>query len=205
MRDRPVRLREDDAAVVPVGSPQADCRPGEARRRADREPAERAYVRLRGLQPVAASVALGCGRTCPCRCAHGEYRVRNATALTEQSLESVGWRDSSTTIRGSCRAGMQQRVVYLARARVRARDSADDEAFASVDARTRGDLEDLILRVWQELGTYARGIGVIPSGASSSGGPLPTRRRRLLRRPRAGYPAAMVDATPASNSGASSR
>jgi NitT/TauT family transport system ATP-binding protein len=70
--------------------------------------------------------------------------------LTEQSLESVGLTRFVDHYPWQLSGGMQQRVAI---ARALAYDPEVllmDEPFASVDAQTRADLEDLVLRVWRE-------------------------------------------------------
>jgi NitT/TauT family transport system ATP-binding protein len=69
-----------------------------------------------------------------------------------QALEAVGLPDVARRYPWQLSGGMQQRVA-LARALAYKPDClVMDEPFASVDAQTRFDLEDLILRIQAELG-----------------------------------------------------
>lgn len=68
-----------------------------------------------------------------------------------EALEAVGLSDARKKYPWQLSGGMQQRVA-IARA-VASRPSVllMDEPFAAVDAQTRGELEDLVRRVWQQL------------------------------------------------------
>ncbi|GAA4935290.1 ABC transporter ATP-binding protein [Actinomycetospora succinea] len=71
-------------------------------------------------------------------------------ARTEEALEAVGLADAAGRRPGQLSGGMQQRVA-IARALARRPDLLlMDEPFASVDALTRADLEDLLVRVRRE-------------------------------------------------------
>jgi NitT/TauT family transport system ATP-binding protein len=72
--------------------------------------------------------------------------------MTEDALQSVGLRSFIDHYPWQLSGGMQQRVA-IARALAYAPEILlMDEPFASVDAQTRADLEDLLLRVWAETG-----------------------------------------------------
>ncbi len=76
-----------------------------------------------------------------------ERRARAREALVEVGLSDVGpaypWQLSG---------GMQQRVAIARALASKPRAIVMDEPFASVDAQTRADLEDLVLRVREHLG-----------------------------------------------------
>jgi NitT/TauT family transport system ATP-binding protein len=74
------------------------------------------------------------------------------TDRVTQALEAVGLPDVARRYPWQLSGGMQQRVA-LARALAYKPDClVMDEPFASVDAQTRFDLEDLVLRIQGELG-----------------------------------------------------
>ena len=81
---------------------------------------------------------------------HKKLRRDERSRLVEESLEAVGLTRFIDHYPWQLSGGMQQRVAI---ARAHAYQPAVllmDEPFASVDAQTRGDLEDLILRVRDE-------------------------------------------------------
>ncbi|WP_285658331.1 ABC transporter ATP-binding protein [Actinomycetospora sp. NBRC 106375] len=101
----------------------------------------------RSLMPwstVARNVAFGLPRDLdrPTRAA----RVREA-------LGSVGLADVADRRPGQLSGGMAQRVAIARALACRPTLMLMDEPFASVDAQTRADLEDLLLRVRREYGT----------------------------------------------------
>ncbi|MHC1559927.1 ABC transporter ATP-binding protein [Actinomycetospora sp. C-140] len=101
----------------------------------------------RSLMPwstVAGNVAFGLPRDLdrPTRAA----RVREA-------LGSVGLADVADRRPGQLSGGMAQRVAIARALACRPTLMLMDEPFASVDAQTRADLEDLLLRVRREYGT----------------------------------------------------
>ena len=71
--------------------------------------------------------------------------------LSEQSLQAVGLTRFLDHYPWQLSGGMQQRVAIARALAYEPEILLMDEPFASVDAQTRGDLEDLIMRVWQEL------------------------------------------------------
>jgi NitT/TauT family transport system ATP-binding protein len=72
--------------------------------------------------------------------------------LVEESLESVGLTRFIDHYPWQLSGGMQQRVAIARALAYQPSVLLMDEPFASVDAQTRGDLEDLILRVRDEYG-----------------------------------------------------
>jgi NitT/TauT family transport system ATP-binding protein len=74
------------------------------------------------------------------------------TRLVEESLESVGLTRFIDHYPWQLSGGMQQRVAIARALAYQPSILLMDEPFASVDAQTRGDLEDLILRVRDEYG-----------------------------------------------------
>ena len=70
----------------------------------------------------------------------------------EEALTAVGLGDVHTAYPWQLSGGMQQRVA-IARALAYGPDVLlMDEPVAAVDAQTRAELEDLILRIWRQLG-----------------------------------------------------
>jgi len=72
--------------------------------------------------------------------------------LVEESLESVGLSRFMRHYPWQLSGGMQQRVAIARAIAYQPTILLMDEPFASVDAQTRADLEDLILRVREEWG-----------------------------------------------------
>lgn len=70
-----------------------------------------------------------------------------------QALEEVDLADSAHKKPFQLSGGMQQRVAIARAIAYRPKVLIMDEPFASVDAQTRADLEDLLLRVREETGT----------------------------------------------------
>lgn len=77
-----------------------------------------------------------------------ERKERVARALEEVGLAGAGEKKPF-----QLSGGMQQRVAIARAIAYRPRVLVMDEPFASVDAQTRSDLEDLLLRVREETGT----------------------------------------------------
>jgi NitT/TauT family transport system ATP-binding protein len=73
-------------------------------------------------------------------------------ALVDEVLEAVGLGHVGKKYPWELSGGMQQRVAIARSLSYRPELLLMDEPFASVDAQTRFDLEDLILRVRRELG-----------------------------------------------------
>lgn len=70
----------------------------------------------------------------------------------EEALRNVGLAEFADSFPWQLSGGMQQRVAIARALAYRPEFLIMDEPFASVDAQTRADLEDLILRVRQEAG-----------------------------------------------------
>ena len=75
-------------------------------------------------------------------------RIRRAT----EALTEVGLQDFTGSYPWQLSGGMQQRVAIARALASNPRAIVMDEPFASVDAQTRSDLEDLILKVRDHLG-----------------------------------------------------
>jgi NitT/TauT family transport system ATP-binding protein len=74
------------------------------------------------------------------------------TAKVDAALESVGLRDSADAHPWQLSGGMQQRVAIARAVAYEPSVLLMDEPFAAVDAQTRADLEDLVRRLWRQLG-----------------------------------------------------
>jgi NitT/TauT family transport system ATP-binding protein len=72
--------------------------------------------------------------------------------IAQQSLEAVGLVGHEDKYPWQLSGGMQQRVAIARALAYRPRLMLMDEPFASVDAQTRSDLEDLVLRLRAEFG-----------------------------------------------------
>lgn len=73
----------------------------------------------------------------------------DAKAATEEALEAVGLTGRNRAYPWQLSGGMQQRVAIARALAYKPRLLLMDEPFASVDAQTRSDLEDLLLQVWE--------------------------------------------------------
>lgn len=73
-------------------------------------------------------------------------------AIAREALESVGLASDARRYPWQLSGGMQQRVALARAIAYRPSILLMDEPFASVDAQTRADLEDLALRLHGELG-----------------------------------------------------
>ena len=74
------------------------------------------------------------------------------TAVVERAVEEVGLAHALDTYPWQLSGGMQQRVAIARAVAYQPEILVMDEPFAAVDAQTRADLEDLVRRVWQDLG-----------------------------------------------------
>ena len=83
---------------------------------------------------------------------HKRLSKRERNGLVEESLGAVGLTGFFDHYPWELSGGMQQRVAIARALAYQPSILLMDEPFASVDAQTRGDLEDLILRVREEYG-----------------------------------------------------
>src|SRR5690606_25312833 len=77
---------------------------------------------------------------------------RERQPIVERAVEEVGLGHALNTYPWQLSGGMQQRVAIARAVAYRPEVLIMDEPFAAVDAQTRADLEDLVRRVWQDLG-----------------------------------------------------
>ena len=83
---------------------------------------------------------------------HKKLSREQRTGLVEGALETVGLSRFIDHYPWQLSGGMQQRVAIARALAYQPSILLMDEPFASVDAQTRGDLEDLVLRLRHELG-----------------------------------------------------
>jgi NitT/TauT family transport system ATP-binding protein len=83
---------------------------------------------------------------------HKRLGRRERRALVRESLEAVGLGGFANRYPWQLSGGMQQRVAIARALAYQPSILLMDEPFASVDAQTRGDLEDLTLRVRDRYG-----------------------------------------------------
>ncbi|MBW9207602.1 ABC transporter ATP-binding protein [Mumia sp. zg.B53] len=72
--------------------------------------------------------------------------------VVSTALHAVGLEHAETSYPWQLSGGMQQRVAIARAVAYEPEVLLMDEPFAAVDAQTRADLEDLIRRVWKDLG-----------------------------------------------------
>jgi NitT/TauT family transport system ATP-binding protein len=82
---------------------------------------------------------------------HKSLGRQERKALVEKALEAVGLTGFIDHYPWQLSGGMQQRVAIARALAYQPSILLMDEPFASVDAQTRGDLEDLVLRVREEF------------------------------------------------------
>jgi NitT/TauT family transport system ATP-binding protein len=82
---------------------------------------------------------------------HKRLRRKERKALVEEALDAVGLTPFIDHYPWQLSGGMQQRVAIARALAYQPSILLMDEPFASVDAQTRGDLEDLVLRVRDEF------------------------------------------------------
>ncbi len=83
---------------------------------------------------------------------HKKLAKAERTRLVEEALAAVGLTRFIDHYPWQLSGGMQQRVAIARALAYQPLILLMDEPFASVDAQTRGDLEDLVLRVREEFG-----------------------------------------------------
>ena len=83
---------------------------------------------------------------------HKKLSKRERTSLVEDALGAVGLTRFMDRYPWQLSGGMQQRVAIARALAYQPSILLMDEPFASVDAQTRGDLEDLVLQVRDEFG-----------------------------------------------------
>ena len=83
---------------------------------------------------------------------HKKLDKAERSRLVEEAVEAVGLSGNLDRYPWQLSGGMQQRVAIARALAYQPQILLMDEPFASVDAQTRGDLEDLILRVRQQFG-----------------------------------------------------
>jgi NitT/TauT family transport system ATP-binding protein len=83
---------------------------------------------------------------------HKKLGRRERRTLVEEALAAVGLTRFIDHYPWQLSGGMQQRVAIARALAYQPSVLLMDEPFASVDAQTRGDLEDLVLRVREEFG-----------------------------------------------------
>ena len=83
---------------------------------------------------------------------HKKLGKDEMTRLVEEAVEAVGLTRFIDRYPWELSGGMQQRVAIARALAYQPEILLMDEPFASVDAQTRGDLEDLVLRVREQYG-----------------------------------------------------
>jgi NitT/TauT family transport system ATP-binding protein len=83
---------------------------------------------------------------------HKKLGKAETARLVEEAIEAVGLTRFIDRFPWELSGGMQQRVAIARALAYQPEILLMDEPFASVDAQTRGDLEDLVLRVREQYG-----------------------------------------------------
>src|SRR5690606_5956235 len=83
--------------------------------------------------------------------AQGMPKAQRSEAV-DRAVEEVGLANALRKYPWQLSGGMQQRVAIARAVAYQPEVLIMDEPFAAVDAQTRADLEDLVRRVWQDLG-----------------------------------------------------
>ncbi|HWS50739.1 MAG TPA: ABC transporter ATP-binding protein, partial [Microbacterium sp.] len=83
----------------------------------------------------------------------GNVPAREIAQRVDEALEAVGLRDCHRMYPWQLSGGMQQRVAIARAVAYKPRILLMDEPFASVDAQTRSDLEDLSLSIQRATGS----------------------------------------------------
>jgi NitT/TauT family transport system ATP-binding protein len=148
---RAVRLWEDDAAEGHRRVAAADRRRGAAARSPCDRPARGDGAGLPGVRTlVDAWTSVRNNVLLPLR--HKKLERSERSRLVEDSLVAVGLDGFGDHFPWQLSGGMQQRVAIARALAYQPSILLMDEPFASVDAQTRGDLEDLVLQVREEFG-----------------------------------------------------
>ena len=144
VRGRAVGLRQDDAAEVHVGPARADR--GEVLLRGERvdgPPEAMALVFQEYSRSLLPWMSVRGNVVMPLR--HKKLEKAEGARLVEEAVDAVGLTQFIDRYPWQLSGGMQQRVAIARALAYQPEILLMDEPFASVDAQTRGDLEDLIL------------------------------------------------------------